>query len=237
MQLFLTNFKLNNDEIIIENLEMINQIKKVLRLSKWDNICVQDVNEPKNRYEIKIKDMDKCRLIWYIGKVNKLENNDKEKTMIIAMPNKRDKIEIIVQKLTEIWIDNIIFWPSERSVVKSRNIDKFSRLEKIAKEAVEQSWWNKLPKISFSKNIIEIKNSYLMVFDKISENIKFKTNNNLLNKSKKIIWLIWPEWWLTEKDYKYLNDDVSKIISLWENILRMETASIIAWWIIKNDLY
>jgi 16S rRNA U1498 N3-methylase RsmE len=76
-----------------------------------------------------------------------------------------------------------------------------------------------------------------MVFDKISENIKFKTNNNLLNKSKKIIWLIWPEWWLTEKDYKYLNDDVSKIISLWENILRMETASIIAWWIIKNDLY
>ncbi|MFA5748320.1 MAG: RsmE family RNA methyltransferase [Candidatus Absconditabacterales bacterium] len=237
MQLFLTNFKLNNDEIIIENLEMINQIKKVLRLSKGDNICVQDVNEPKNRYEIKIKDMDKCRLIGYIGKVNKLENNDKEKTMIIAMPNKRDKIEIIVQKLTEIGIDNIIFWPSERSVVKSRNIDKFSRLEKIAKEAVEQSWGNKLPKISFSKNIIEIKNSYLMVFDKISENIKFKTNNNLLNKSKKIIGLIGPEGGLTEKDYKYLNDDVSKIISLGENILRMETASIIAGWIIKNDLY
>ncbi|MEI8252333.1 MAG: 16S rRNA (uracil(1498)-N(3))-methyltransferase [bacterium] len=60
--------------------------------------------------------------------------------MIICMPNKRDKAEMIVQKLTEIGINSIVFWPSERSVIRDINLSKMERLEKISKEAVEQSW-------------------------------------------------------------------------------------------------
>jgi 16S rRNA (uracil1498-N3)-methyltransferase len=56
------------------------------------------------------------------------------------MPNKRDKAEMIVQKLTEIGINFIVFWPSERSVIRDINTSKMERLEKISKEAVEQSW-------------------------------------------------------------------------------------------------
>jgi 16S rRNA (uracil1498-N3)-methyltransferase len=55
------------------------------------------------------------------------------------MPNKWDKAEIIVQKLTEIGINHIVFWPSERSVIKETNKNKIERLEKISKEALEQS--------------------------------------------------------------------------------------------------
>jgi len=55
------------------------------------------------------------------------------------MPNKREKAELIVQKLSEIGVDEIAFWPAERSVIKQRNEKKADRLHKIAKEAVEQS--------------------------------------------------------------------------------------------------
>ncbi|MBO4516461.1 RNA methyltransferase [bacterium] len=55
------------------------------------------------------------------------------------MSNKRDKIELIVQKLSEIGIKHIYFWPSERSVIKEWNEKKAERLNKIAKEAIEQS--------------------------------------------------------------------------------------------------
>ncbi len=60
-------------------------------------------------------------------------------TLFIAMPNKREKAELMVQKLTEIGIKKILFRPAERSVIKSWNDNKYQRLLRIAKEAVEQS--------------------------------------------------------------------------------------------------
>lgn len=59
--------------------------------------------------------------------------------MLVAMPNKRDKVELIVQKLTECGLDQIIFWPAERSIIKEWNSKKEERLRKIMKEALEQS--------------------------------------------------------------------------------------------------
>ena len=59
--------------------------------------------------------------------------------MIIAMPNKWDKAELIVQKLAECGLSQIVFWPSERSIIRERNPKKSERLDKIIKEAVEQS--------------------------------------------------------------------------------------------------
>ena len=59
--------------------------------------------------------------------------------MLIAMPNKREKAELIVQKLTEIGVQNIYFWSSERSVIRQWNEKKSERLDKISHEALEQS--------------------------------------------------------------------------------------------------
>ncbi|HCB51694.1 TPA: hypothetical protein DEP21_03930 [Patescibacteria group bacterium] len=58
---------------------------------------------------------------------------------MVAMSNKWDKIELITQKLTEIGIAKILFRPGERSVIKERNKNKAIRLQKIVKEATEQS--------------------------------------------------------------------------------------------------
>jgi RsmE family RNA methyltransferase len=59
--------------------------------------------------------------------------------MLIAMPNKREKAELIMQKLTEIGVNNIYFWVSEHSIIRQRNDKKAKRLDKISHEAVEQS--------------------------------------------------------------------------------------------------
>jgi RsmE family RNA methyltransferase len=55
------------------------------------------------------------------------------------MPNKREKAELIVQKLTEIGVKNIYFRVSEHSIIRQRNEKKAERLDKISHEAVEQS--------------------------------------------------------------------------------------------------
>lgn len=46
-------------------------------------------------------------------------NPQTQSAMLIARPNKQDKSELIVQKLTEIWIQSLFLSASERSVVKS----------------------------------------------------------------------------------------------------------------------
>jgi RsmE family RNA methyltransferase len=79
-----------------------------------------------------------------------------EITLCIAMPNKREKAELIVQKLCEIGIAHITFWPAERSIIKQWNEKKAERLRKIAKEAIEQSRGWFFPEISFIEKIASV---------------------------------------------------------------------------------
>jgi RsmE family RNA methyltransferase len=74
-------------------------------------------------------------------------------------------------------LDEIIFRPSERSIIKTWNENKSERLQKIAREAVEQSWGRKLPNIEFVTDVRNIlKDKSIIVFDKM-DNGKRKTDN------------------------------------------------------------
>lgn len=225
MQLFLTDFDTKWNNITIKNAEILDQVRKVLRMKIWDRVFVQKEN---TRFEVKITEWDNNTLHGDIIDTIKYNWEKIWKGIAIAMPNKREKIELIVQKLTEIWIKNIYFRPSERSIIRTRNDKKIQRINTISKEALEQSWWRYLPNITFQDNISDIiKWKHIVVFDKSENNI---VNNQ--NFPKNTIWIIWPEWWLTQKDYENFWDNI-QIVSLWDTVLRTETASILAWWIIK----
>lgn len=68
--------------------------------------------------------------------------------MYIALPNKAEKIELIVQKLTEIGVEHLCFWRAHRSLLTDIAPHKRARLEKIMLEAVEQSWGWTMPTIA-----------------------------------------------------------------------------------------
>lgn len=232
MQLFISDFEIKWEKIILSDLEIINQIRKVLRMKIWDKFSIQNKQDPITRYQVKILDRKDKTLNADITEKTKLEYSEfhhRVSSMIIAMPNKREKAELIVQKLTEIWIQNIIFRPSQRSVIKSRNHQKGERLQKIAKEATEQSRGYSVPQISFSETLPKL-DWDLIIFDKTPDSILSRK----LTPSENIIWLIWPEWWLWEQDYQRLKSSKYKIVELWNSVLRMETAAIVGWWLLKN---
>jgi 16S rRNA (uracil1498-N3)-methyltransferase len=225
MQLFITDFEKKWESIKIYDTEILSQVRKVLRMKIWDTFFVQNEN---TRYKLEISDRDDKNIFWKI--LESVENSKQidEIWIAIAMSNKRDKMETIVQKLSEIWIKNIFFRPSERSIIRERNEKKLDRLNKIAKEAIEQSRWRQLPKITFEKDIskiIEWKN--IIVFD------KSESNFTSIWTAKNTLWIIWPEWWLTENDYKKFWKKI-KTVSLGDTVLRTETASIIAARYLKN---
>lgn len=232
MQLFISDFEIKWEKIILSDLEIINQIRKVLRMKIWDKFSIQNKQDLITRYQVKILDRKDKTLHADITEKTKLEYSEfyhRASSMIIAMPNKREKAELIVQKLTEIWIQNIIFRPSQRSVIKVRNHQKGERLQKIAKEATEQSRGYSVPQISFSETFPKLEWD-LIIFDKTTDSIlSWK-----LTPSENIIWLIWPEWWLWEQDYQKLKSSKYKIVELWSSVLRMETAAIVGWRLLKN---
>lgn len=86
--------------------------------------------------------------------------------MLIALPNKQEKLELIVQKLSEIGVDEIFLWASERSVLKSLNPNKFQRLQKIMLEATEQARNWSLPQFHCLNDLKELdQERNFIVFD------------------------------------------------------------------------
>ena len=226
MQLFITDFEKKWEIIKISDTEIISQIRKVLRMKAWDIFFVQNENK---RYKLQISDRDDKNIFWNIIGTTEYSEPIDNICIAAAMSNKRDKMETIVQKLSEIWIKHIYFRSSERSIIRERNDKKLERLYKIAKEAVEQSRWRFLPEIHFEKDISKIiKWKNVVVFDKSECN-----NSEKIKKDKSILWIIWPEWGLTENDYKKFWEKI-KTVSLWDTVLRTETASIIAARYLKN---
>ena len=213
--------------------ELLSQLRKVLRIKKWDKICVQfSDNKWTTRYELSIQDWTDKDLTGEIISSQDFSFPKKNISMLIAMPNKREKAELIVQKLTEIGVKNIYFWVSEHSIIRQRNDKKAERLDKILHEAVEQSRWIQLPKIKFLKSENELKD-FIDWKDIIIANMDWLPYHKLAkSESNDLCGVIWPEGWFSEKDLKLF--DGAKIIDLWENVLRMETASIVLWWLLKN---
>lgn len=213
--------------------DLLSQLRKVLRIKKWDKICVQYSDDKwTTRYELSIQDWTDKDLFGEIISSQTFSFSEKSVSMLIAMPNKREKAELIVQKLTEIWVQNIYFWVSEHSIIRQRNEKKSERLDKISHEAVEQSRWIQLPKIKFLKSENELKD-FVNWKTVIIANMNWLPYWELVKcESNDLCGVIWPEGWFSEKDLKLF--DWAKIIDLWENVLRMETASIVLWWILKS---
>lgn len=240
MQLFVTEYQKKDKNIIITNDELLSQLRKVLRARIGDIIRIQspDIESTKIRYELSIDVWDNKIIEWTIVSEQNHTGSHEQKSMIIAMPNKRDKIEMIVQKLTECGLDQIIFWPSERSIIKEWNPKKEERLHKIIKEATEQSRWRNIPNLKFTTDITKyLQDTELVVFDKSgmsNKGQKTKTESKIQDLSSKI-WLIGPEGGLTSKDYQIFEWTNYATYELGETVLRTETAAIIGGRLIKNN--
>lgn len=213
--------------------DLISQLRRVLRIKKWDKICIQyNESNATNRFELSILDWTDQKLNWEIVSNQTFSFSEKNISMLIAMPNKREKAELIVQKLTEIGVQNIYFWPSERSVIRQWNEKKAERLDKISREAVEQSRWIMLPEIKFLKSDQEIRD-LIGWKNVIIANMNWISISELKwNFSGDMYWIVGPEWWFSESDLSLFCD--AKIIDLGNNVLRMETASIVLAWLLKN---
>jgi 16S rRNA (uracil1498-N3)-methyltransferase len=208
-------------EIRVEDKELLHQWQKVFRLKASDRVIV--FNGGDSEYEGYFKVLARNEAVLAIDKERKVKNPINTELHILQSIIKKDNFELVVEKCTE--IGATAFHPiiSERSEKKDLNIE---RLNKIAKEAVEQSGKTKLPKIfepeSLGKAITDF-DGELFVLDFGGQSL---TEVIDVNKNKKIGVLIGPEggWSDIEKDL--FEQEGIQSISFGTQTLRAETATI-----------
>lgn len=230
MQLFIREIIIQNNKIIIKEKSLIHQLLNVLRVNIWYKFFIQEKSNIWliKRYLVQICKIDDYLELDIIETINK-NIETKNVWLLIPFLNKFEKIELLVQKITEIWIDKIILYLAKRSMIKQLSENKLERLNKIILEAVEQSKWWILPEIQVENDFnIMIEKYRPIVFDQIWKDV-FTEKINICNYG-----IIWPEGWFDESEIQIMNSFNLKKINIWENILRAETAWIIWWWILKN---
>lgn len=154
MQLFhTTQFTVQNNTISISDPRAVSQLTRVLRAKVAQTIFIQStLQEQSVRYECKITSIAVKEIQATIVETMRLENPAIQTHLIMAMSNKRDKMELIVQKATECGITKISIISMQRSVIRHCTANKRARLESIMIEAVEQSRRSHLPVLQWCEN-------------------------------------------------------------------------------------
>lgn len=160
-------------------------------------------------------------------------------TLIQGLP-KGSKIDTVTKYATIFGVSKIIFVEMNRSISKEKNVDnKLKRLETIAKEAAELAHRSNVPSIAFVKTLKEINMKefkWILVAD---ENEKTTHLTDVISKADikdKTALIIGPEGGITDQERNYFRDQKSHFISLGDNILPTEIASlyVLSYFSIKN---
>lgn len=218
----------NNNNMILRDSD-IHHIKNVMRMKENDLIEVIYDNK---LYICSVTSFNPFKVT--INNVVDEDNGIKLDVTIAVGLVKEQKMDLILQKLTELGVNTIIPVNMERSIVKldsSKFKKKKERWESICKEASEQSKRTSIPVISDIMNIkdlVNIDSDYKLVASTKEKDKKFDFYLQEMNKCVKIIMVIGPEGGLSEKEENYLCDNGFNRVSFGNLIFRVETACIYA---------
>ena len=235
-----SNINLEQSTCIIEG-EDVKHISRVLRCKENDKIEVCDMDN--NEYICEIREINKDNILLdIIEKVDIKRESDLKVKLYQGMP-KGTKMELILQKLTEIGVDEIILVQAKRSVTKIDNKKedkKMERWERIIYEAAKQSKRSKIPTLrgvlSFNEALRDMENNDLNICPYENErtiSIKEALKDSSVNT---VGIFVGPEGGFEEEEIDKIQNIDGKVVSLGPRILRTETASVVASSIVLYEL-
>lgn len=222
---------IKNNEILINDKLDCNHIQNVFRLNVGDKLRVID---GEYEYITEILSIAKKEIILNI--IEKKEDNysiNREIDIALGVL-KNDKMNLAIQKLTEIGVRKIIPIQTERVVVKIN--EKKEKWDTTVKEALKQCRGVKFVEVDFLKKLENIEFSK---YDKIlyayeNSDESYKIYDVIKHEDKKILYIIGPEGGITQKEVEFLKKNGAIEISLGKRILRAETAAVVLGGILAN---
>jgi len=224
IRLFLPKSKIS-DIVVINDREILHKTNDVLVLKKGERIYLFDGEGTEYRYQI--SETNRKYISLKKEAVERTEGIPKEKITLAIPLLKEQRLELILQKATELGIWDFQLFTCERSIQGQPSSGKKERWKKIVDEATRQSdrlWLAQINEIIDFETLIKqdfnLKIAGSIAGKKITSIIKEKYSKTLL--------AIGPEGDFSPNEYEKFKISGFKFLKLSENILRVETAAIIA---------
>ncbi len=220
--------------------EQRKHIENVLRLKPGAEILVFDGNG--KEYKARIKTLYpsiSCHIIC----PSPNSTFDRVNITLVQGIAKGEKMDLIIQKCTEIGISTFIPCLTERTIIKldkAGAAKKRERWQKIVRSATEQSYGTIVPEVTEVRPF----NDVIKGLSKQSLNLipweeeKCQSIKQVLRKadSREITVFIGPEGGFSEQEVQAAREYGAIPVSLGRRILRTETAGLVAAAIIKYEL-
>lgn len=224
MQRYFTSFK-DEKNITISN-DDIFHIVKVMRMKINDQF---EINNDGDIYLAQINSLAP----FSFKILKKIDENHELKTkitLLYCLP-KGDKIDLVLQKATELGVNQIVLVNSSRCIAKINDENKkkkLARFNKIIKEATEQCKRNNLPALKDVIKFNEISN-YQSDLNLIAYENSKMSNQELKDilrnfKGNTVTILIGAEGGFSKEEVEYALKNNFISISLGNRILRSETS-------------
>ena len=230
------------DTAIIDG-EDVKHIYKVLRLEVGNQIAINN-----------------CKGIEYLGRISEIDKKEVKVSLLkrLTINNespievhlfqglpKSQKMDLIVQKATELGVMEITPVITERVVAKNEmgEYKKMDRWNRISLEACKQSKRTMIPKVNEPmefKNLLDILNKFdlILVPYENEEGKGLKKVCSSINRAsvKTVAIVIGPEGGFEEAEIDTLKKHKAEIITLGPRILRTETAGFVCASLIMYEL-
>lgn len=207
----------NTDHFLTNS--QIHYLKKVLKIKENENFNVFDGIGHKGICKFITNDQIKIFEIKSFPKVFK--------TSVLIPVMKKVQFEFCLQKVIELGVNNIFCYPSEKTSDKynlENTKEKLERFQDIIESAFLQSENKYLPKLNFINNLFEFSfNDYSDVCV-LNQNAKRKFSSN----DNWDLIISGGEFGFSENELDFLKKTKASFVKLSENILRAETAPLVA---------
>lgn len=230
------------DKIIIKDKDF-NHIKNVLRMQVGEKL---EVSSDGMIYAGEIASILDDSIIINILESKISCQEDIEITLFQGLA-KGSKMDLIIQKGTEIGVKNFYAVSTHRTIVKindeKKEKNRLDRWNAIAQEAAKQSKRTYIPEV---KDIINFKEMIVLLKEENIIIVPYEDEKNISigevlkeikgENEKKINLIIGPEGGFEKEEIEAIKDVGGSIVSLGSKILRTETAGFVASTIILYEL-
>lgn len=222
---------IGDDGSLVIDGQNARHITKVLRLRPGDHVSISD--GVSTLYDVELKVVDGKMITGLAVKSKSFRIPEKQLTLFQGLPKGR-KMDLIVEKLTELGVARIVPVVMSRSVPdygEDRKAKQSGRWRTIANEASKQSkrlWLPEVSELVTWEAALKLLDGFDLVLAPYEAERDTRLEAVFDKQAKAAAVFIGPEGGFDESEIGALEAHGAKTFSLGENILRTETAAIVA---------
>lgn len=222
---YVTKENIKGDMVTLDGDEH-NHLSKVLRLNIGDEVTI--ISNDNLVRDCVINNISKRDTILDIISTQPVEEDLPDVTLFQALI-RADKMDIVVQKCTELGVKEVIPFESKFCTVQDKG-NKLDRLNRIVLASCKQSGrlsaMNIHKTLQFNELLTKLSEYDYVIFANEKESVGASSILGQLNRNSKIAIIVGCEGGFSTQEAQSLIDLGAKSISLGKLILRAETASI-----------